>query len=180
MNLTSIERKIIETSFWERKRNQEITDLFTGIDQKNKSILNVGAGRSSKSVRANISEDVSKLIQVDRENLEGIDMVVDATNLQFEDNSFDIVLFLRVLHHIDDYNKALSEALRIIKPGGLILLSEPYKYVISAIKLIGLDSHPKNIVAKKDILKFASDKNLKTKQLGRLFWFYYGIQIHKT
>jgi ubiquinone/menaquinone biosynthesis C-methylase UbiE len=107
-------------------------------------------------------------------------MVVDATNLQFEDNSFDIVLFLRVLHHIDDYNKALSEALRIIKPGGLILLSEPYKYVISAIKLIGLDSHPKNIVAKKDILKFASDKNLKTKQLGRLFWFYYGIQIHKT
>ncbi len=180
MNLTLIERKIIETSYWGRKRNQEISDLFKGVSQENKSILNIGAGRSSKAVKASISENASKLIQVDREDLEGIDMVVDATNLPFEKNSLDIVMFLRVLHHVNDYNKALSEALRVIRPGGTILLSEPYKFVISAIKLTGLDSHPKNVVAKKDIIKFANDRNLKVKELGRLFWFYYGVQIHKV
>lgn len=179
MNLTSIERRIIETPYWNGKRNQEISDLFTGIDQENKTILNIGAGRSSDSVRASVSTQIANLIQIDREKLKGIDRVADATDLPFEDNSFDIVLFLRVLHHIDDFNQALNEALRVTKSGGAILLSEPYKSVISAIKLTGLDSHPKNVVSKKDIIKFANDKKLDIKELGRLFWFYYGVQLHK-
>lgn len=179
MNLTLIERIIIETPYWGKKRNQEILDLFTGIDQKNKKILNIGAGRSSESVRASVSTQIASLVQIDRENLEGIDKVASATDLPFKDNSFDIVLFLRVLHHINDFDKALNEALRVTKSGGSILLSEPYKPVISAIKLTGLDSHPKKVVSKKDIVKFANDKKLDIKELGRLFWFYYGFQLHK-
>ena len=179
MNLTSIERRIIETPYWDGKRNQEISDLFTGINQENKTILNIGAGKSSNSVRASVSTQIANLIQIDRENLEGIDKIADATDLPFKDNSFDVVLFLRVLHHINNFNQALNEALRVTKSGGVILLSEPYKPVISAIKLTGLDSHPKNVVSKNDIVKFANDKKLDIKELGRLFWFYYGVQLHK-
>ena len=180
MNLTSIERSIIETSFWNGKRKTEIGKLLVGIDQKHKTVLNIGAGRSSHAVRAILSPEIASIINIDREYLLGIDKLADATNLPFANESFDIVLFLRVLHHIDDFNQALCEALRVTKPDGVILLSEPYKSVVSAIKLTQLDSHPKHIVSQQDIIKFARDHKLDTKKLGRLFWFYYGFQLHKS
>jgi ubiquinone/menaquinone biosynthesis C-methylase UbiE len=45
-------------------------------------------------------------------------MRADAENLPFEDNSFDIVHSNGVLHHTPDTSKAISEVLRVLKPGG--------------------------------------------------------------
>ncbi|MFC1900286.1 class I SAM-dependent methyltransferase [Chloroflexota bacterium] len=46
----------------------------------------------------------------------------DATNLQFEDNSFDCVYSFGVLHHIPEIEKALSEIRRVLKPGGQVMV----------------------------------------------------------
>lgn len=45
----------------------------------------------------------------------------DALNLAFEDNSFDRCRVDRTLQHIGDPKKALSEMLRVLKPGGIVL-----------------------------------------------------------
>jgi len=48
----------------------------------------------------------------------------DATKLDFTDNQFDIVLLFGPLYHLIDRKdriKALSEAMRVLKPGGLLL-----------------------------------------------------------
>src|SRR5262249_54960875 len=45
-------------------------------------------------------------------------MVADATKLPFPDASFDVVAFSSVLHHIPDYQPAVTEALRVLRPGG--------------------------------------------------------------
>lgn len=44
--------------------------------------------------------------------------VNDAENLPFQDNFFDIVYSWGVIHHSPDTPKALSEIIRVLKPGG--------------------------------------------------------------
>lgn len=44
--------------------------------------------------------------------------------LPFEDNSFDVVTCSQSFHHYPDTDKALQEARRVLKPGGLYILSD--------------------------------------------------------
>ena len=48
----------------------------------------------------------------------------DATNLPFDDASFDHVMMWGVLMHVPEAKKALSELSRVLKPGGKLVLSE--------------------------------------------------------
>lgn len=43
----------------------------------------------------------------------------DCTNLPFEDNSFDVVTISFGLRNIEDYDKALNEIQRVLKPNGI-------------------------------------------------------------
>ncbi len=47
--------------------------------------------------------------------------------LPFKDNSFDKVLFLAVLEHLNNRKSAMSEVSRVLKPDGLLLMSVPNK-----------------------------------------------------
>lgn len=49
--------------------------------------------------------------------------VADAVALPFEDKSFDVVLLLHVLYHVDDRRTALEEAHRVLRPGGRVFVS---------------------------------------------------------
>lgn len=49
----------------------------------------------------------------------------DATNMDFEDESFDFVFSFHALEHIPDYRKALSEMRRVLRPGGGWLIGTP-------------------------------------------------------
>ncbi len=51
--------------------------------------------------------------------------VGNAAELPFDDNSFDLVTCQTLIMHVPSPQVALSEMLRILKPGGRILLSEP-------------------------------------------------------
>jgi len=52
-------------------------------------------------------------------------MVMDATSLEYPDNSFDTVLIPEALAHVRDYKKLLEEAVRVVKNGGRIIVSVP-------------------------------------------------------
>ena len=45
----------------------------------------------------------------------------DAMQLPFPDESFDAVLSFIMLHHVIDWEKALAEAVRVLRPGGRLL-----------------------------------------------------------
>ncbi len=51
-------------------------------------------------------------------------LFMDAGNMDFEDNSFDIVCISNTLHHLPDKNKVLNEMKRVLKPGGRFIISE--------------------------------------------------------
>jgi SAM-dependent methyltransferase len=51
--------------------------------------------------------------------------VMDATNPQYADRSFDLLIASDVLEHISDEGSALRNWLRILKPGGQLLVCVP-------------------------------------------------------
>lgn len=54
-------------------------------------------------------------------------LVMDAENLEFENNYFDTIFCSGVLHHLD-IDKAYSELARVLKPDGKIICNEPLAY----------------------------------------------------
>ncbi|MGQ9512507.1 class I SAM-dependent methyltransferase [Thermodesulfitimonas sp.] len=59
----------------------------------------------------------------DRPNFRFIPM--DAMNLEFPDYSFDIVLAKEVIEHLPEPQKAIKEAFRVLRPGGLFVVTSP-------------------------------------------------------
>ena len=53
------------------------------------------------------------------------DLIVDMTNMQFEDSYFDLIIASMVLEHIPEEEKALKELFRTCKNGGKIVLTVP-------------------------------------------------------
>lgn len=49
----------------------------------------------------------------------------DATALPFPDGSFDAVTMFDLLEHVPDHRRAAAEALRVLRPGGALLVSSP-------------------------------------------------------
>lgn len=49
--------------------------------------------------------------------------VGSATSLPWPDQQFDVVLLPELLEHVDDWRSCISEAIRVLKPGGSLFLS---------------------------------------------------------
>ena len=51
----------------------------------------------------------------------------DLTRLSFADESFDFIVSLDVLEHVPDFESALAESCRVLRPGGRMLLTVPFR-----------------------------------------------------
>jgi len=51
-------------------------------------------------------------------------MVMDATKLQFHEAEFDIVATSLVTHHMSGWERAFSEMIRVLRPGGYLIYSD--------------------------------------------------------
>ncbi len=51
--------------------------------------------------------------------------IMEADNLLFEDNFFDIVVSFETIEHIGNYKGFVNEIKRVLKPGGKLILSTP-------------------------------------------------------
>lgn len=65
------------------------------------------------------------MLKVGKRRRPDIDFVAgDATNLPFEDNSFDATTISFGLRNVNEPKKALAEMLRVTKPGGKMVIAE--------------------------------------------------------
>jgi ubiquinone/menaquinone biosynthesis C-methylase UbiE len=53
-------------------------------------------------------------------------MEMNAESLEFDDNSFDTVCMANSLHHLERIDKVLAEILRVLKPGGNLIIQEEF------------------------------------------------------
>jgi len=93
-----------------------------------------------------------------------------AESLPFEDNSFDMVFSSHVLEHIPDFESAMKEIYRVLKPNGFLFcvipssFDKPYAFLNHYLNLISLI--PKYIVNKLSSVK--SDDNSKSSSDDKL------------
>jgi SAM-dependent methyltransferase len=57
----------------------------------------------------------------------------EVTALPFADRSFDAVVAAEVIEHIPEQNRALGEAARVLRPGGLLVVTVPYRETLTYV-----------------------------------------------
>lgn len=96
------------------------------------TLLDVGCGFNHKflsTVEPYIAHGTGidfKVPELTSEKIRTIHATLDET-LPFAENSFDIVTMLAVLEHLDRPYEICSEILRVLKPGGRLILTVPGK-----------------------------------------------------
>lgn len=125
-----------EFSGWYEKRRGRgyhalIDDLQFGILEEevtNREVLEIGCGtgliqeRVAKVAKRAVGVDISPgMLELARER--GLEVVEgEATALPFESESFDVVYSFKVLAHVKEIDTALTEAVRVVRAGGIVVL----------------------------------------------------------
>ncbi len=88
----------------------------------------------------------------EKEHIGNISFVVgDAAGLPFSDRSFDIVLSRLAFHHFPDINQPFAEMVRVLKPGGELVLidmeaaEEPLRKIKDSIEKMRDSSHVRSL-----------------------------------
>jgi ubiquinone/menaquinone biosynthesis C-methylase UbiE len=80
--------------------------------------------------------------------------------LPFEDSAFDAVVCLHVLEHVADTQSLLSEARRVLSPGGRIAITVPWHGAIKNV-WIALSSFDRHHDPLEPVLRFYTESSLK-------------------
>ena len=73
-----------------------------------------------------LCEYIPDLVTSDVFPVPGVDRVIDARHLPFEDESLRAIVGTNVLHHIPEIERFFTEATRCLRPGGRLVFIEPW------------------------------------------------------
>lgn len=160
---------------------------------KGKKVLDVGCG-TGRLIRFMIESgaevsgvDISEgMLKIARKNFPEIEFFkTEVENLPFEDNSFDLVVAVFVIVHLKDLNGFFSEVYRILKDGGIFILTNINQRKAPKLKLKGgveivIESHyhrPEDVLKKLAQNLFHLEKEEFV--YGRGVWINQVIKVRK-
>jgi SAM-dependent methyltransferase len=110
--------------YWQRLRYRYVTELFTGEG----AVLDVGCGSSriiSALPKGSVAADILlRKLRYSRRYRAPL-VQASAFALPFADESFSCVLCSQVIEHVPKDSPILSELVRVLKPGGRLVLGTP-------------------------------------------------------
>lgn len=109
-----------------------------------------------------LKELVPDLVTTDVRPADGIDLLVDARKLPFDDASVAVIFAKDCLHHIPDITAFLDESLRVLTPGGVIVCVEPYWGPLA--RVVYRHFHPEKFDDKVDRWTFDSSNPMESNQ----------------
>ena len=112
---------------------REFSDKTAAIVDSDDNVLECACGTGVITVKAasrckkiTAMDFAPNMIKEAKKKCRGFDNVTieegNIMDLKYEDESFDKVIAANVIHLVDDPDKAFSEMLRVLKPGGQIIL----------------------------------------------------------
>lgn len=116
---------IAQSEYWWYRARGELLDKALGRYAAGADlVLDIGSA-DGPSVRWLSARERKVALDLDPRGLKPGDVCGSALALPFGDDSFDVVAAFDVIEHCEPEAQALSEVARILKPGGVFLMSVP-------------------------------------------------------
>ena len=100
--------------------------LAANAERVHGRLLDVGAG--NQPFRNWYSERTTQVVAVDIAPAPGLSVLALANPLPFQDGTFDTVFCTSVLEHVENAEGAVAEIVRVLRPGGQLLMTVPFLY----------------------------------------------------
>ena len=146
LNNLSNNKKIIkwfnnDKTYW-RKTTIEKFELFLG-NEVSGDVMEIGAGTAWCSALLSKKKNINKVYTVEFDlfsieqlmpnvfnaldaNIDKIQPVLGSfDDIKLEDNSLDFIFGMGAMHHSQNLSTTYKELFRVLKPGGMILISDP-------------------------------------------------------
>ncbi len=110
-------------------RDADVLDLGTGTAQ-----IPIVLAKKWDACRIMAADAAVSMLEVARYNIEIASLIdriqlthVDAKTLPYPNAHFDVVMSNSIIHHIPEPKSVLAEALRVLRPGGLLFFRDLYR-----------------------------------------------------
>ncbi|MDV3125026.1 class I SAM-dependent methyltransferase [Mycobacterium sp. 21AC1] len=175
--MSQIERAFCRGVLWRGSGSAVIGSL--PVDRLGHDVLEIGSGSGDIAARLQQAKPGLAITATDLDP-EMVDTAVrrlrpypgvtvrraDATNLPFDDDSFDAVISCLMLHHIVDWEQAVAEIARVLRPGGVFtgydLVRTPLATAIHRI-----DRSPFRLVNPDELTEVSGRHGLKVQTRAR-------------
>jgi len=117
---------------YHESRYRKVEEL---IDKKGK-LLDIGCGKPCEFMNdGSFLNYIGYGIGIDIKKCEGVKKVVrgDVQNLPFKNESFDIIVAMEVLEHVNDIELSLKNIREVLKPDGIFIMSTPKENILWGI-----------------------------------------------
>ena len=105
----------------------QINDILIANRVEGERVLELGSGAGFAAAV------IPNLIASDIRFAPNLDLMGDACNFPVSTHSFGAVFAINVFHHINSPELFLDECIRIVRPGGLVVLVEPHIGLLSSL-----------------------------------------------
>ena len=124
----------VDESAWIREALEDVA--------RGKSVTVLDIGSSTLAFRTEVQPHIDQNVfaplrrrgvtvsHLDAKAAVGVDIVADITSLEGVDRTFDVVLCTNLLEHVTDRVETLRNVKRVVRPGGLLLITVPRRYPI--------------------------------------------------
>jgi ubiquinone/menaquinone biosynthesis C-methylase UbiE len=137
MKMTRVEKLFVNSSSHSQQVSRHIEKLLQKVDLKaGQKYLDLGCGNGAVPIYlarkyqldvtgVDVDPDQIRLAEAQSQGLsQARFLTLDGTQLPFEKDEFNIVSTHKVMHHIPTWQDAVSEMIRVLKPGGYLIYSD--------------------------------------------------------
>lgn len=175
-----LETKPLEGESWERWlhsiRRLELERMMAHVPlDRSATVLELGSGDGFQLEL--LRHRFTRVFAIDPERRPGAPsgfVFAHAESLPFPDGAFDLVFSCHVVEHIQDRARAISEAVRVVRPRGYVVHAVPTQFWKATSLLLNPVGYPLRVMEKwRELRKYQHDKPDSEKDAKRTAprWF---------